>query len=573
MDAAITWRVIDKTDIANALREIAMFLRVKGEPTYRVRAYERGAGTVDAVADLSHLGRLVTEDRLTSLPGIGPSLAGVIRELHETGHSRLLDRLHEEIPTGVAVLVQVPGISRKKAEQIYRELGVGSIEELVEACDTGRLQTLHGMGAKTEARIREAIRNFDLRRKALVIKEAEELAHVLTAFLEASPDVKHVEVAGGVRRWQEVVDTIELVAASRAPTRACERFLSHPLVVRGAEHDADTCVALLGCGVRATLYVVEPERLGNALIRATGSVEHVLELERMAEERGLVLREMRGRCEAEVYEQLGLPYIPPELRDGEDEIVAARMGLLPRDLVAAEDVRGAVHCHTVFSDGKHTIEEMARAAEALGYTYLTITDHSPTAHYAGGVSVERLKEQWDEIARVQDLVGIRLLRGTESDILADGSLDYPLEILEQFDVVIASIHSRLAMDENAMTRRLVGAMRQPIFKIWGHGLGRLILRREPVPCRVEEVLDAAAENRVAIEINGDPRRLDLPPQWVRKARERGIPFVLSSDAHSTRGLVNVRYAAAMARRGWLGKGQVLNTLPPQAFAEAVRPAR
>jgi DNA polymerase (family 10) len=563
--------VIDKTDIANALREIAMFLKVKGEPTYRVRAYERGAGTVDAVADLSHLGRLVTEDRLTSLPGIGPSLAGVIRELHDTGHSRLLDRLHEEIPTGVAVLAQVPGISRKKAEQIYRELGVRSIEELVEACDAGRLQALRGIGPRTEARIREAIRNFDLRRKALVLKEAEELAHVLVAFLEASPDVKHAEAAGGVRRWQEVVDTIELVASGPDPARVRARFLAHPLVVRGWDEDADRCLALLGCGVRATLYAVEPERLGNALIRATGSVDHVCQLERMAEERGLVLAGMRGRCEAEVYEQLGLPCVPPELRDGEDEIAAARMGLLPRDLVAAEDVHGAVHCHTVYSDGKHTIEEMARAAEALGYTYLTITDHSPSAHYAGGVTMERLREQWDEIARVQDLVGIRLLRGTESDILGDGSLDYPLEILEEFDVVIASIHSRLAMDEDAMTRRLVSAMKQPIFKIWGHALGRLILRREPVPCRVEEVLDAAAENRVAIEINGDPRRLDLPPQWVRKARERGIPFVLSSDAHSTRGLANVRYAAGMARRGWLGKGQVLNTLPARDFAAAVKP--
>jgi DNA polymerase (family 10) len=313
------------------------------------------------------------------------------------------------------------------------------------------------------------------------------------------------------------------------------------------------------------------------MLRATGSAAHVQELERLAAQRGLALAGMRARSEAEVYEQLGLPYIPPELREGEGEgenaIRAAQAGRLPLDLVAADDVCGALHCHTVYSDGKHTIEEMARAAEALGYSYLTITDHSPTAHYAGGLSIDRLKAQWDEIARVQERVGIRLLRGTEADILADGSLDYPIDILEQLDVVIASVHSRLGMDEDAMTRRLVAAMRQPVFKIWGHALGRLIQRRDPCACRVDEVLDAAAENRVAIEINGDPRRLDLPPTWVRKARERGIPFVLSSDAHSTRGLANVRYAAAMARRGWLRRGDVLNTLPAAAFAQAVAPAR
>jgi DNA polymerase (family 10) len=562
--------VLDKIDIANALREIAAFLRAKGERAHRVRAYERGAGAVDAVADL---GRLVDEERLTDLPGIGPSLAGVIRELHQTGHSRLLDRLHQEMPAGVVALAQVPGISRKQAERIHRELGVSTPGELLAACDAGRLQELHGMGPKTEARIRAAIQRFETREDALVLTAAEELAGTLLAYVEACPAVIQAEVAGELRRWQETVASIELVAVCRDPAQARAHLARHPMVARAWDQDADACAARLSSGITVTLYAIPPERAGSALLRATGSAAHVQALEELAAQRGLTLAGLRARSEAEAYEQLGLPYIPPELRAGEGEIAAAQAGALPCDLIAAEDVCGAVHCHTVYSDGKHTIEEMARAAEARGYSYITITDHSRAAHYAGGLSIERLEEQWDEIARVQERVNIRLLRGAEADILADGSLDYPLNILEQLDVVVASIHSRLGMDEDAMTRRLVAAMRQPVFKIWGHALGRLIQRRDPCACRVDEVLDAAAENRVAIEINGDPRRLDLPPSWVRKAHERGIPFVLSSDAHSTRGLGNVRYAAAMARRGWLRRGDVLNTLPAADFARVVAPAQ
>ena len=247
-------------------------------------------------------------------------------------------------------------------------------------------------------------------------------------------------------------------------------------------------------------------------------------------------------------------------------------GTLPRDLVTAADIRGLVHCHTVYSDGRHTVEQMARAADALGMEYLTITDHSPSAAYAGGLPVDRLKAQWEEIARVQESVTVRLLRGTESDILADGGLDYPDDILEQLDVVIASIHRRHRMDADQMTQRLVRAMALPCFKIWGHALGRLVLSRPPIECRVEEVLDTIASSRAAVEINGDPRRLDLPPRWLRAARERGIRFVVSTDAHSVAEIANVRYGVAMARRGWVRRDEVLNTLPAEAFARAVAPA-
>jgi DNA polymerase (family X) len=254
------------------------------------------------------------------------------------------------------------------------------------------------------------------------------------------------------------------------------------------------------------------------------------------------------------------------------EIEAALAGELPADLVEEGDIQGLVHCHTVYSDGRHTVEEMARAAEAMGMKYITITDHSPTASYAGGLTLDRLHRQWEDIDRAQEKVQVRLLRGTESDILADGSLDYPDAVLEKMDVVIASIHNRYKMDEDQMTRRLVAALKNPLFKVWGHALGRYVRSRPPIAVRMEEVLDAAAESRVAVEVNGDPHRLDMEPRWQREARRRGIRFVISTDAHSTRELRNVRYGVSMARRGWLRKGEVLNTLGVDEFRRLVRPS-
>jgi DNA polymerase (family 10) len=275
--------------------------------------------------------------------------------------------------------------------------------------------------------------------------------------------------------------------------------------------------------------------------------------------------------EADLYAALGLAYVPPELREDEGELEAARDGTLPDDLVRAEDVRGLVHCHTTWSDGRATLAEMARAADALGAEYLTVTDHSPSAGYAGGLDEDRLRRQWEEIARVQETVKVRLLRGTEADVLEDGALDWPDRILETLDVVVASVHSRMRMDEDAMTRRLVRCMSLPVFKIWGHALGRLLLDRPSFACRVEEVLDALV-GRGAVEVNGDPRRLELEPRWLRAAGARGIPVVLSVDAHSVRDLGVLRFAAGIARRGWVRRGAVLNALPLEPFRRAVRPA-
>jgi DNA polymerase (family 10) len=275
--------------------------------------------------------------------------------------------------------------------------------------------------------------------------------------------------------------------------------------------------------------------------------------------------------EEEIYAELGMQYVPPELRENGGEVEAALAGDLPEDLVEIGDVRGMVHCHTNYSDGKHTIEEMARGADALGMSYLTITDHSPTAFYAGGLKEEQLYRQWEEIDYVQEKVKVKLLRGTESDILANGSLDYPDRILDQLDVIIASIHSRYRMDESQMTERITTAMRQPWFKVWGHALGRLIQHRPPFNCRMEEILDVIAESAAAIEINGDPFRLDMPPEWIREARKRRIKFVISTDAHSVNGMKNLKFGVGIARRGWVTRDEVLNTMEMPLFRVAVKP--
>jgi DNA polymerase (family 10) len=344
---------------------------------------------------------------------------------------------------------------------------------------------------------------------------------------------------------------------------------------------ANNCLVQFADGAVVSLTVVEPEDFAVTLFARTGSTPHVDKIKEYAAKNGVSLPLPNGkpaktpkrlpRSEEEIYSRLRMQHIPPELREDQGEIEAALAGKLPEDLVTLADIKGMVHCHTTYSDGKHSIEEMVRAAEAMGMKYITITDHSPTAFYAGGLTLDRLKRQWEEIDEVQEKVKVKILRGTESDIVADGHLDYPDSILEKFDVIVASIHSRYKMDSEKMTRRITTAMQQPVFKIWGHALGRLIQRRPPFECDVERILDVIAESRAAVEVNGDPYRLDMEPRWIREARKRKIKFVISVDAHSIGALSNVKFGVAMARRGWVRKSEVLNAFGMNTFAKAVKP--
>jgi DNA polymerase (family 10) len=573
--------MLDKYAVARALREIGALLEVKGENPFKVRAYEAGARALEESEE--EVAALLATGRLRELRGIGDALAAKISELHLTGSTALLARLRAEIPRGVLELLRVPELGPKKVAALHAALGISSLAELEAACLAGEVRAVKGFGARTEQRILESLARPARGEPRMLLSDALELGERLARHLRGGPAIR-VDVAGPARRMEETVAEVALVASAGSHLdEVANRLAASPDVAEVLARDGSrTIVRLLTSGAQAHLRVVAPEDHASALHELTGSRAHRLALGDVARERGWRLSEdglarleggdrLRVTSEEELYAELGLPCIPPELREGAGEIAAARAGALPGDLVTVGDVRGMVHCHTRWSDGRATIEEMARAAEAAGMEYLTITDHSPSASYAGGLTADRLRAQWDEIARVQEGVRIRILRGTESDITEEGSLDFPDPVLEQLDVVIASIHSRFKMDEAEMTRRLVRAMRLPVFKIWGHARGRLLLERDPFPCRMEEVLDALAASRGAVEVNGDPHRLELEPAFLRMATERGIPVVLSVDAHATAGLQYLGYAVGTARRGWVRRGQVLNALPVDAFRAAVRP--
>jgi DNA polymerase (family 10) len=579
---------LDRFEIAAALQEIAALLELKGgTDRFKARAYQTGARVVAGMPE--DVGDVILQNRLTSLRGIGDALASQIEQLYLSGESSVLRGLQREFPPGVIELSGVPGLSLSKIKTLHEELGIASVAELKLAAEAGKLRELKGFGAKTEQKLLESLAAHKQRGKAaerLHLHHALRTAEQVMNYLQTARDVSEIAPAGSLRRSQETVGTVRLVAKTKQPAALVEYFLRFPMIVEVLERMDEACIVRLAEGARVSLVAARPKEFALALLTETGSTGHLNKLQQIANGNGSetakgkrsrpvkspASRSTKLQTEADIYQQLGLPYIPPELREDEGEIEAALAGKLPEDLVTLADIRGMVHCHTTYSDGKHSVEEMVRAAEAMGMKYVTITDHSPTAFYAGGVTVERLMRQWDEIAAVQEKVKIKILRGTESDIVADGHLDYPDKILEQFDVIVASIHSRYKMDSAKMTKRIVTAMRQPVFKIWGHALGRLLQRRPPFECDIEAILDVIAESRAAIEVNGDPFRLDMEPRWIRAARKRQIKFVISVDAHSTGALNNLKYGVGIARRGWLRKAEVLNTKTTRAFQTAVSPA-
>src|SRR5512137_308828 len=571
----------DKIAVARALRELGMLLEVKGENPFKVRAYENGARALEDLP--GSLDEVIAAGTLTDLPGIGEALARKIEELFRTGRLELLDRVRAELPAGVGEMLRIPDLGPKKVAALLAALGIGSVTELEAACRDGRVREVKGFGEKTEKKILDGIHRMRTASTRIRLSEALEIGNQLVRHLRATGAAEQVELAGSARRWKETVGDLDVVAGSRQPGLLSDALAAFPGVESVVSRGGTKTTVRLAGGLSVDLRIVPPEEFPSLLQHMTGSKEHNVRLRVLARDRGFTLSEWglerldgTGKVplasEGDVYRALGMQVVPPELRQDTGEIEAALRGELPPDLVELDDLKGMVHVHTTWSDGRAPLEEMARAAESMGMDYLTITDHSRSAAYAGGLDVDRLKAQWDEMARVQEKVRIRLLRGTEADILDSGLLDWPDAVLEQLDVVIASVHSRMKMDAGQMTRRLVRTMELPFFKIWGHATGRLLLEREPYGLDMDEVLDAAAASRVAIEVNGDPHRLDMEPRHLRMARERGIPLVLSTDAHSVAGLSNLPYAVMTARRAWVTRGEVLNTLPASGFAARVRPA-
>jgi DNA polymerase (family X) len=568
----------ERFDIAANLRKIARLLEIKGENSFKTQAYERGATAIENYQ--GDFDALVKTGHLKEIPGIGTALAAIIDEIYHTGECWMVQQLLEGMPPGVIELSAVPGLNLKKIIALNDALGIESIADLKTACQEGLVRKVKGFGLKSQAKLLSDIESLETPKDgALRLDQALEAAERILLYLRAAPELIEADLAGALRRRKETIQRIAIVAASNQPRAVLDRFLRFPALAHTDEIDENRCLARLAGGLQAKLYVVPPQDYVAELHARTGSRRHIAKLQDLARAKAMALYpEVAGshapcfsiKSEHEIYRRLEIQYIPPEMREDEGEIEIASVGKLPQPIELA-DIRGMTHCHTIYSDGRNSIEEMALAAEAMGMTYLTITDHSPSAYYARGVGIDRLRAQWDEIARVQETVKIKLLKGTESDILEDGSLDYPDHFLEQFDIIIASIHSRHRMDSEQMTERLLRALKLPFFKIWGHPLGRLIGSRPPLECRMLQVLDAIAESKCAIEVNGDPRRLDLEPDWIRAARIRGIKFIVSTDAHSTGGLANLHYGVSTARRGWLSRDEVLNSLDTEDFSRAVHP--
>ena len=559
--------MMEPATIAAQLRELAVYYELDGD-RHRAYAYDRAAKSVEAANGLH---RLIDEGRLEELPGIGPSLARVVAELARRGTVGVLERMRAAWPAVVIELAQIPRIGVPKARKIYQTFKPENLEAVAAVCRAGLLSEVPGFGKVSQDKILKAIEERRRRGAQVLLVDALDHATSLAHHLRADPAAKQVELGGPVRRWCEIVDHLAYAVATDRPEAIIDRLAAYGLVT-SVDREHDPVIGYMASGLRAELYITRPAHLGWAHIRATGSKDHVQLLLARAADRGMNLEILEAVDEQHVYQALALPWLPPEVRDGTDEVRAALAGDRFEDLVTLDDVTAAFHCHTTWSDGKHTVAEMAQGATELGFEAITITDHSAAASYASGLDLAKLREQHAEIAALAP-AEIRVLRGTEADILADGTIDVPPEMVGELDLVIASIHQRYKLDEDGMTRRVVTAMRQPFFKIWGHALGRLVLRREPVHVRLDEILDAIAESPAAIEINGDPYRLDLDPVNARKAKERGIKFVLSSDAHSIRGLEAVKFAVGMARRARIRKADVLNARPADELAELIRPLR
>ncbi|MCD6290791.1 MAG: DNA polymerase/3'-5' exonuclease PolX [Anaerolineae bacterium] len=555
--------------IAALLRRIGNILDILGENRFKVMAYRRAADNIESLPqDLADYWR---EGRLREVPGIGEALAGKLDELLRTGRMSYLERLEQQVPSGVVEMLEIPEVGPRTARLVWEKLGITSIQELETAAKAGRLRQLPGMGAKTEARILAGIQALARRSHRTPIGEARPVAMALLAGLqEAIPALERAMVAGSLRRWKETIGDIDLLVAARDSEPVMEAFVHLPdvaeVLLRG---DTKTSIRTRD-GLQVDLRVVPPERWGTALQYFTGSQAHNIALRERALKLGFSLseyalkredgQELLCAAEEEVYEALGLPWIPPELREDRGEIEAAAEGRLPR-LIETADLQGELHAHSTWSDGTASIEEMAEAARARGYRYLVITDHSQSLGVTGGLSVDQLREQRAEIERLnRRWTDFRLLQGAEVEILADGALDYPDEVLAELDCVVASIHSGLRQNREQITARALAAIRNPHVDILGHPSGRLLGHREASDIDLEAVLQAAAEAGTALEVNAHPARLDLDDVHVRRAMELGVPIAINCDAHSPGDFDLIVYGVATARRGWATPDRVLNAL-------------
>jgi DNA polymerase (family 10) len=558
--------------VAEIFKTIADLLEIKGEVIYKILAYRKAADS------LSELGRDVheywREGKLLEIPGVGKAIAEKIDELLSTGHLEFYDKLTAEVPVTLVDLLQVPDLGPKKVGLFWHELGITDLAGLESAARAGKLRGLPGMGEKSEAKIIAGIESLSRRSDRLPLGRAWPFAQELLAFLRAQPGVQAAEAAGSLRRMRATVGDIDLLVAVADSRGVMQAFVSRPDVERVLGQGSTKASVEFTYGLRAQLWAHPPERFGTALQYATGSKDHNVRLRELALKQGLSLSEhslerkdgseILCAREEEVYAVLGLPWIPPELREDRGEVQAARDGTLPR-LVELADIQSELHTHSTWSDGKLSVLEMAQEAKKRGLKLLAISDHSPSLGVAGGMTIEEILQQRQEIQEAQRQLGdsIRLIQGAEVEIRADGSLDYPDEVLAELDIVCASLHTGLRQPREKVTERTLNAIRNPHVDMIGHPTGRMIPDREGADLDMDAVLAAAAEAQTVLEINAHPSRLDLDDVYARRAVGMGILLAINTDAHAASDLDLLHFGVSTARRGWVTAESVINTWEPE----------
>ena len=562
--------MMEKNDIARVLDEIATFMELTGENPFKIRAYSAGARILENMTE--DLGELIDTGKLADIPGLGEALVDKITTLRRDGVLPFHQKLKASIPAGLLEVMQIPGLGPKKVRALWTQLAVEDLAKLKEVCESGAVAELKGFGAKTQDKILEGIKNRIAYGKRHRWYEAAAIAEPILAGLRALPQVSLAESAGSLRRARETVGDLDFLVASSEPKPIMDWFVAYPGVKEVTAHGETKSSVRFENGLQADLRVVPAEQFYFALHHFTGSKEHNVAMRQRALGRGLSMSEWGfkaadeqkvapgAQSEAEVFRALGLPWIPPELREGNGEIEAAEAGQLPQ-LVKFSDLRGVFHNHTTESDGDHTLDQMAAAAEAHGWEYLGISDHSKSSFQAGGLDEVRLATQLEDIAKLNasKKYRVRVLSGSEVDILKDGTLDFSDDVLARLDFVVASVHTLFTLDREAQTARIIKAIENEHVDMVGHLTGRLLNKREPYDVDIAKVIDAAAANDTIIELNSNPWRLDLDWRWWRRAAEKGVLCSINPDAHDVDQLAFAAHGVRIARKGWLTPEQVLNT--------------
>ncbi len=572
---------VENAEVARLLREVADLLELEGANPFRVRAYQAAARTVEElprpVAELLEEGQ-----PLTDLPGIGEDLAGKIEEIARTGRLAAHRELARKVPKGLTEIMRLRGLGPKRARALYDALKVRSLAQLERSARAGRIRELPGFGARTEANILHELEGRSAVERRFLRPVAAQYGETLVAHLRGLPGVKRAEIAGSYRRCKETVGDLDILVTCGAGTPAVKRFVEYPEVAEVLARGPTKASVRLRSALQVDLRVLDEASYGAGLYYFTGSKAHNIAVRRLGQQRGLKINEygvfrgkrrVGGQEEEEVAAAVGLPLIPPELREDRGEIEAAQAGKLPR-LVRLADIRGDLQLHTTDSDGRDSLQAMAGAAVERGYEYIAVTDHTPAVRVTGGLDRAGFRRQMKRIERLNEsLRGLTVLKGAEVDILADGTLDLDDATLEALDFVVVSVHSKFDLPEREQTRRVVRALQHPAVDLLGHPTARLIGRRNPIKLDLDEVCRAAADAGVILEVNGQPERLDLDEIACRTVVERGIPIAISTDAHAVAELGFMRWGVDQARRGWASKADVVNTLPLAKLAKLLHGAR